>query len=60
MPAIVMHPRGPAAQYSSYVVPGPSHSVNLTKAAPQFNAETFRWLWRPLTLARSADCQPKH
>lgn len=35
---------GPEAEYTSYVVPDSSHSVNVTKSAPQFYQETFRWL----------------
>ncbi|GAA5176190.1 alpha/beta hydrolase [Pseudonocardia eucalypti] len=30
--------------YTRYVVPGSSHSINVTLAAPDFYRETFRWL----------------
>ncbi len=35
---------GPAARFSSYVVPDSAHSVNVTTSAPLFYQETFRWL----------------
>ncbi len=34
----------PEAEYTGYVVPDSGHSVNVTRSAPLFYQETFRWL----------------